>query len=1193
MKSLLPGDPQHVGDYWLAGRLGEGGQGVVYDAYDGEGRRVAIKVLHASGDERTREQLARESAAARRVASFCTARVLHTDLEARKPYIVSEYVEGRSLRAAGRRFTGDDLHRLGTAIVTALTAIHEAGVLHRDLKPDNVLLSPDGPRVIDFGVARTADMSLTATGQVAGTPTYMAPEVFTGQRADAKADVFAWGAIMVFAATGEDPFRADTLGAVMHKVLSLHPDLSAIPPSMRPLVEAALEKDPEARPTSRGLLLALVSGYGGDIPGLMAEGTRTARGVHVPDTADPALGTIAEDAYGALAPEQRELAPEVFLRLVAIGEDGRESGRLAPREELIEGRPEREATAVEHILRVFSYLVSEKDGAVGLTRPALLRAWPRLRMWVEADRDGLALLGQIATAARYWAENGRRDGDLLQGSRLEGALSWAATRRKHLSLTQRERDFLTAGTSLARKRARRRRLTTIALAGLLVAALAAGGVAVRQSGLADDRRDIAIGRQVAAEADRLRTTDAVKAMLLSVAGWRLAPGADTRASLMASLYRPERAVFRQPPAKGIGVRTVSQDGRTLVSASEEGTAVYDVRTGRRRAFWKWPGARIVPLAAELSPSGKLLVVVTERSVTAWDTMTGAKRAEHPVKDWASAVPAFGGNESIVAIKLESEDAVLWNVRTGRIVQTPLRQMNSVVVAPDGRMVAGVGLRGLEVRRLPGLGKDTRFPEDCGTLVTFSRDGRYLLCAGAELTRFDVATGEAVPVAPGADDTAWWAWAEDGSAAEVDRAVHKGVRFSADGTLVVGFADASIRLWSVATGARLFSYRTEGVPSDVWVDPDGRTIRYLQDDEVVSLDVRSPVSTSTMRRIGEEPRLSPDGRWVVTTDGNGESPLRIWDVRARRYSGVLPGTEFSNGDVVFDRSGRTVVTGISGNDLLRAWDVATRRLRWRTPVPDGDAVTDATFTADGKRLLVVLAHLQRGRRPVYRLWELDAGSGRPIRKVPLSMPIGSVAYTGDGKSVVSDVGRIFDAATGRPVDLGFPTIGAAGLVATSPIGPLVAVSGGEGTFVLWDTQQYAPVPPALRGTLGISAVSLAFSPDGSLVAAYGDDANVIGTSGRSGLVQVWDVETKRLVAAVPLVGDAAKGLAFTADGRRLIAIDRRGTLSEIPVAEDQVAEVVCERAGRTLAPAEWRRYLIDVPYLDICPPAGRQSASSTP
>ncbi|MGI5490946.1 serine/threonine protein kinase [Microtetraspora malaysiensis] len=256
-KPLLPDDPREVGGYALQSRLGAGGQGVVYLGHAPDGTNVAVKVLHREWtDGESRERLVREISAARRVAPFCVAQVLDADVDADLPYIVSEYVEGPSLQQAGPR-SGTALHRLAVSTATALAAVHEAGVVHRDFKPANVLLGSDGPRVIDFGIARHLDATTRSSGLV-GTPSYMSPEQIAGARATPASDVFAWGCVIVFAATGRPPFGDDSVPAVINRVMNREPDLGDLAEPLRSIVTDALRKDPTQRPSILGIQMRLL-----------------------------------------------------------------------------------------------------------------------------------------------------------------------------------------------------------------------------------------------------------------------------------------------------------------------------------------------------------------------------------------------------------------------------------------------------------------------------------------------------------------------------------------------------------------------------------------------------------------------------------------------------------------------------------------------------------------------------------------------------------------------------------------------------------------------------------------------------------------------------------------------------------------------------------------------------------------------
>jgi eukaryotic-like serine/threonine-protein kinase len=330
-RPLKPGDPARLGSYSLTARLGEGGQGVVYLGESPTGDQVAVKLLRAdlAEDDVARTRFLRELEAVKRVARFCTAQVLDADVDGDRPYIVSEYVPGPSLYqlvSSESPRSGADLERLAIGTVTALVAIHQAGIVHRDFKPQNVLIGPDGPRVIDFGIARALDAAATVTNSAIGTPAYMAPEQLSGQEITPAADLFSWASTIVYAATGQAPFGQDTVMAVIHRIINESPDLGSMEEPLRGIVADCLAKDPAARPQTQALLMRLLGeegltpstpGSGDPQTAIMDQGAAfagTAAGAAAMPAAMPAAGaaagspptapraTAATDPVGATAP---------------------------------------------------------------------------------------------------------------------------------------------------------------------------------------------------------------------------------------------------------------------------------------------------------------------------------------------------------------------------------------------------------------------------------------------------------------------------------------------------------------------------------------------------------------------------------------------------------------------------------------------------------------------------------------------------------------------------------------------------------------------------------------------------------------------------------------------------------------------------------------------------------------------------
>ncbi|MFI6921853.1 protein kinase [Nonomuraea spiralis] len=1143
---LLDGDPQRIGVYTLAGRLGAGGQGVVYEAYGPAGDRVAVKVLHA-GSASLRPPDG-EVRALSRIAPFCTARILDFDLEAERPYIVSEFVSGASLRAAVQEhgpFHGDELHRLAVGVATALVAVHRAGVVHRDLKPDNVLLGPDGPRVIDFGIARLLTGSITPGGAV-GTPLYMAPEVLRGAQAGRAADVYGWAAVMLYAASGRPPYRAQA-----HTV--------PLPEPLRVLVDAGLAERPEERPAARDLLLGLLE-HRAAHGNLMEAGSRAAGVVAARNGAvRPPLGECAEQAFAALPEPAQAAVPGLLVRLVGPGDQL----RSAALDEL--GDDPAAPVAVEALRRA-GMLTGDANG-VRIASPALPVAWHRLRGWLADERPGLADHERLRDAARAWAANGHKDADLHQGSALERDHRWAGQTRRHLRLNPVERRFLAASATLAGRRRRRRALLLSLLAALLAVAAVLGTLAETQRRTVTGQRDEAIARGLAARVPALRLHTPTTAMQLSLAAWRLSPVPEARLGLLASLGQADVST-------GIDGRYVAVSARGhVLTWDSDGVTVRDPATRRTLGTIASPDCCANSF---LSPDASLLLAIDAYQYTArlFGVRDGRLLHKLPLVGNGAVFAARGGRAAVFTYDSGRPVSVL-DLRSGTVVSTLTRKtVTAVALSPDGSTLALAGAdRRVELVDLAS-GRTARAftvppSDDQIRALRFTPDGRTLITHAVELRFWDTGTG-----AERADHAAAGEHVES---------------FATDpgGRWLVTASSQGLRLWDVR--ARRSATVVPDLPSlveELAFTGDGRGLAYtVRPGGVRFADVTAWTAPDRLGGQAVQAALAAGAGRAATAGPDG---VRVWDLRTRGQVGptlVFQGTEATSPcsdpndpkhAVTLSPDGSTLAA-VTPDGAVRISDVATgrelARLPRSRPRRTGDLwrVGDLTFGPDGRTLAAATTYRAAGtceEERATQLWTATP-SWRPAHTV--SATYGSFAFLPGGREVVvrdNDGLVLIDVASGRAVRR-ITTDAIGGSLSGLAPDPRYALTGVNALY-LADLRTGRLIEPPLVSEAGIDAA--ASSPDGSTLATVDRDQRV----------RVRDTSTGQ-VADLPFPGTAGPVLAlsFSPDGRTLYVLTGDGVLFTYVTDGPRAAALLCTRVGGHPSRTDWSRYVPDAPYRELC------------
>lgn len=913
-----------------------------------------------------------------------------------------------------------------------------------------------------------------------------------------------------------------------------------------------------------------------------------------------AVAQSADVVYESLDEAEQQLVRRLFVRLVHTSEHAPDTRRHALRGELADGRNDARLAKLLDRFIDQRLLTADKDGIV-ITHEALIWAWPLLRGWLDTDRAGLRVHRQLSGAARVWDDGHRDPAALYRGGLLETALDWAEEHDEDLNAL--EREFLVAsqhGRTTERRARRRQILRLRSLVAALMVVLAVTGtlaftVQVQRSSAEHDR-DLATSRQVAAQARLLRASDRSLEAQLAVAAYRIAPTPEARASLLDVSSEP--TVTRMPGAdEVVQGAAVSPSGGLLASAgTDKHVRLWNIadRTHPHQVATPLGGSTDTLFATAFSPDGKVLAAAGgDKLIRLWDVTDPEHPAPlgSPVTGPAGTVYslAFSPDGNVLAAGSADNTVRLWYLnRTGQPTSlgAPLTGAAGYVqsLAFTGHLLAA-GSADHTVRLWDitdpvhpiQVGGPLGGPHGTVFTVTFSPDGRTLAAGSSDRTvylwRLDDPAHPAMETPPLTASTGWV----------------NSVSFSPDGTtLAVGASDNQLRLWDLAAH-RVIQTLPHPAPVTVTTFLDGgRTVFTAAADGTIRLwalpgraitDPSGPVFSLAY----------PATRALLAvSSGRADDSIELWDTTNADHPVQVGGPITSpsgsapfSGAVLFNADGRLLITGCRDGSV-QLWNTDDPIMpRLITAMPgDGALVESFALSPDGHTLAVA------GDDHDVRLWNITTPA------MPVSLPtlrgpsnyVYSVAFSPDGTTLAAgsaDTKVWLWTITDPAHVVSLPSLdafhGYVYGVAFSPRDHLLVAGSADKTVRLWTMAD--PAHPALVGSpiTGPSnyVYGIAISPDGRMLAIASTDASVR-------LVDITHPEAPAEQASLTGATDAVYTVTFTPDGRGIAAGTAERRVRLWVVDPDQMITSICSTAGTGLTETEWKRYVPDLPFRQICP-----------